>query len=333
MSTSAVGRHQLELLLGRVHRLAARADALAAGRARSSAGRRRGRRPGSSTAPPRRRCGSTPAPSPAAAGRAARRAAAGTRAGRRRQIAMTTSLSVPPVASLSRLRLLSDAERMAKRRWAVMDLFHGVGGAAVTRERDAGPVVRAGRGQRLDRRAGLAGRGADARDPGRVGEVADDAHLHPHRLGRVAQQVGDRQAQQLDVAGDRLRLPRRALAGRLGVGRVVVEQVQHDHAGRAVDRGVVVLREQRPASALQALDDVDLPQRADAVHRPADDAGDLLGRAGRRGPAGPGSGGGCGSRGRSSGRRSSTGGRGRSGTSTTRRRIGSSSPTFEAKRA
>ena len=45
---------------------------------------------------------------------------------------MTTSLSVPPVASLSRLRLLSDAERMAKRRWAVTDLFHGVGGAAVT---------------------------------------------------------------------------------------------------------------------------------------------------------------------------------------------------------
>ena len=45
---------------------------------------------------------------------------------------MTTSLTVPPVASFSRLMLDSDAERMAKRRWAVIDLFHGVGGADVT---------------------------------------------------------------------------------------------------------------------------------------------------------------------------------------------------------
>ena len=62
--------------------------------------------------------------------------------------------------------------------------------------------------------------------------------------------------------------------------------IEHEHAGRPVDRGVVVLGEQCPASALQALDDVDLPQRADAVHRPTDDAGDLFGQlvdpAGRR---------------------------------------------------
>ena len=99
-------------------------------------------------------------------------------------------------------------------------------------------------------------------------------------------EVADRQAQQLGVARDRLGLPRRALAGRRGVRREVVHHRHHDHAGGAVDRGVVVLREQRPAAVLEALDDVDLPQRAGAVHRPADDAGDLLGElvaaAGRR---------------------------------------------------
>ena len=57
------------------------------------------------------------------------------------EIAMTTSLSVPPVASFSRLRLDSDAERMAKRRWAVIDLFHGVAGADGHRQGDAGPVA------------------------------------------------------------------------------------------------------------------------------------------------------------------------------------------------
>ena len=73
------------------------------------------------------------------------------------QMAMTTSLTVPPVASFSRLMFASDAERMAKRRWAVIDLFHGVGGAAVSGSDDAAGR-RAGATQRLDRRAGLLGR-------------------------------------------------------------------------------------------------------------------------------------------------------------------------------
>ena len=246
-------------------------------------------------------------------------------------MAMTTSLSVPPVASFSRLRLLSDAERMAKRRWAVIDRFHGVGGAAVSGRSTRGPSP--GATHRLDRRPGLAGDRADAREPGRLGELADEAQLRPDRLGRVAHEVGQRQPQQLGVARDRLGLPRQALAGRLGIGRGVVHQVQHHDAGRAVDRGVVVLREQRPATALQALDDVDLPQRPAAVHRPPDDPDDLLGELVR--PPG---------RGQAEVAdvevevevrvdRSSTGGRGRSGTSTMRRRIGSSSPTIEPKRS
>ena len=47
------------------------------------------------------------------------------------QMAITTSLTVPPVAFLSALMFSSDVPRMAKRRCAVIDLFHGVSGAGV----------------------------------------------------------------------------------------------------------------------------------------------------------------------------------------------------------
>src|ERR1700746_16517 len=40
------------------------------------------------------------------------------------QIAMTTSLTVPPVAALSRLMFSSEAVRLAKRRCGVVVLFH-----------------------------------------------------------------------------------------------------------------------------------------------------------------------------------------------------------------
>ena len=48
------------------------------------------------------------------------------------QIAITTSLTVPPVASLRRLMLASDSERMANRRSGPTLLFQGVAGAAVS---------------------------------------------------------------------------------------------------------------------------------------------------------------------------------------------------------
>jgi hypothetical protein len=108
--------------------------------------------------------------------------------------------------------------------------------------------------------------------------VADDPQLQAHRLQRVAQQVGDRQPQQLEIARDALRFPRRALRPRRGVRCQVVEHLHHHHARRPVDRGVVVLGEQRPRAVLEALDDVDLPQRTGAVHGPPDDAGDLVGQ-------------------------------------------------------
>ncbi len=47
------------------------------------------------------------------------------------QIAITMSLTVQPVASLSALMFSSEVERIAKRRCGVIAWFHGVGGAGV----------------------------------------------------------------------------------------------------------------------------------------------------------------------------------------------------------
>ena len=188
---------------------------------------------------------------------------------------MTTSLSVPPVTAFSRLRSLTLAARMAKRRWAVMLLFHGVGGAADigidTRGPSCGPAS-----------ALIAAPACWA------------AELSPVMPAAAAKSRTMRSCTRIALAGLRTRLAmaRRSSSASVGISsgshgglspggggvrREVVHHRHHDHARRAVDRGVVVLREQRPAAVLEALDDVDLPQRAGAVHRPPDDAGDLLG--------------------------------------------------------
>ena len=65
-----------------------------------------------------------------------------------------------------------------------------------------------------------------------------------------------------------LGLPRRLVARRPVVGVLVEEDREHLGAGRAVDRGVVDLGQLGDVAVLQALDDVQLPQRACAVERP-----------------------------------------------------------------
>jgi len=114
-------------------------------------------------------------------------------------------------------------------------------------------------------------------DAGGVGELTHDPGLYPHRAQRVACQVAHGPAQQVDVAWQRLRLPRWAGARRWRVRVGVGEDVEHQLSGGAVDGGVVVFGQQCPAVAVQAVDDVDLPQRPGAVHRPADDPADLFG--------------------------------------------------------
>src|SRR6202008_3782131 len=58
------------------------------------------------------------------------------------QIAITMSFTVPPVAFLSALIFSKDVVRMANRRWPVIDLFHGVGGAWVVGKAMRGPSAR-----------------------------------------------------------------------------------------------------------------------------------------------------------------------------------------------
>jgi len=66
---------------------------------------------------------------------------------------------------------------------------------------------------------------------------------------------------------------RQVAAGRLGV----VEDAHDLGARHAVDRRVVDLREDAGPAALEAVDHVELPQRARAVERPRHDPRDLLG--------------------------------------------------------
>ena len=87
------------------------------------------------------------------------------------------------------------------------------------RQRHPGAVGRRRDASALIADPACCGGRADARDAGRVGDVADHPQLGAHRLDGVADQVGDRQAQQLEVARDLVGLPRpgsRRVAGRRG---------------------------------------------------------------------------------------------------------------------
>ena len=190
-------------------------------------------------------------------------------------MAMTTSFTVPPVASFSRLMLSSDAERMANRRWAVIDRFHGVGGAAVSGRLTRGPSPGA-------TTVLIADPAWRATAPTLV-SPADSANSRTRRScvraalaglrTRLATVSRSSSASVGSCSGSHGRFsPGGSASGVVSCIRLTIID-----AGRAVDRGVVVLRQQRPATALQALDDVDLPQRPAAVHRPPDDPRDLLG--------------------------------------------------------
>ena len=61
-------------------------------------------------------------------------------------LAALFKVTVPPVASLSLLTFSRDVVHMANRRWLVIALFHGVGGAGVVGSGMLGP-------SRLPRRA------------------------------------------------------------------------------------------------------------------------------------------------------------------------------------
>ena len=127
----------------------------------------------------------------------------------------------------------------------------------------------------------------DTGDAGSIGEIAHHIQRQSHLSNRVDCQVLGGGLQHV-AATRRLFADPLAMLERVDrVGRIIGEHFEHDHAGGAVDRGVVRLLQQRPATVGQALDDVRLPQRARTIHFAADDTSDLLGelveprRAGR----------------------------------------------------
>ena len=168
------------------------------------------------------------------------------------------------------------ALRMAKRRWAVMLLFHGVGGAD-----DSGSETR-GPSPSRDVNALIAAPACWAAAPTLVMPAALATSRTIRSWVRIA------------LAGLRIRLAivRRSSSRSLGIS-------SGSHAGLSPGGGAsgvrsfisVIIRTPDAPSivawwyfvssaqrvVLQALDDVHLPQRAGAIHRAPDDAGDLIG--------------------------------------------------------
>ena len=121
-------------------------------------------------------------------------------------------------------------------------------------------------------------------------------------------------AEHLELARDALRLDRAVGRRDLAALRAGVEQHAEDLVARhAVDDRVVDLGQQRHAPVLQAVDQVELPQRAACGRAGARRCARRSRRAGGRRRAAARRSRGRGSRGRSPGPRSSTGGRDRAG--------------------
>src|SRR3954447_15980128 len=205
------------------------------------------------------------------------------------QSATTTSLTVRPSAPLSALTAASESWPNAKRRCAEIGPLNGVrGGRAVVASRTAGswPPIALRTRPTARETVGPPGR---ALTPGssvtfgsvvgiersaRSGWAGSPRATRP----RSSRQPAAGAAEQLEVAGRAARrrrgIRRRQLAA-LGAG---VEQHGEDLVARdAVDDGVVDLRQQRDVAVRQAVDQVDLPQRAVAIERAGEDAGDGLG--------------------------------------------------------
>ena len=190
---------------------------------------------------------------------------------------MTTSLSVAPRRFLIAFTWSSGTEPMAKRRWRVIVLLNGVGGAA-TRGRRGG----------RSRCSPWSPRGRRRRTPSM-------ALARSTRRRALATSLIARRLMRLARPGLRVRLTlaRRSsssddgtLSGSHGAtggstslpsgsaSSMIVSSSTPDAPSMVAWWTFVRMRE---VVALEALDDVDLPQRAAAVERTADDAGDLVG--------------------------------------------------------
>jgi hypothetical protein len=113
-------------------------------------------------------------------------------------------------------------------------------------------------------------------------EVRQRAWQPAQRAQRLAGDAGEAADEHLELPRPRAGGRRRRRGGEHASLRGGVEQDAEDFAARqAVDGGVVRFGEDRDAVALEAVDEVELPEWAGAVQRPGDDAGDLLGEHAR----------------------------------------------------
>src|SRR5204862_871722 len=119
--------------------------------------------------------------------------------------------------------------------------------------------------------------GSTSRNP-REGRDLVDVGERPaagaKRPNGVAGQAHQPPAEHLEVAGLAIRLAEACVGSLAALGREVEDRSHDLRAGHAVDDRVVDLREHGHAPALEAVDQIDLPQGPGAVERSGDDARD-----------------------------------------------------------
>ena len=138
-----------------------------------------------------------------------------------------------------------------------------------------------------DRLGDDVGHHANSTVAGHRRQLAHRTHRQAHELLGALEVLDDRAFEELGVARHGFGLPRHRLGVRSALRVEVEQRRQHQRSGRTVDRGVVHLGERgRDAALVDAVDDVQLPQRPGPVERAAvdatDDLAELLRRARRR---------------------------------------------------
>ena len=174
----------------------------------------------------------------------------------------TMSLIDAPTALPIALTSGSGSDTAAKARWLVIEWLNGVAGASLKRVGGAS-ALRAARSSR-----GLGAPRRDRRAAPRRARCPRSRGSSLHALHELLELVLQRRGEQLgdaELVGVGARLARRLDGARLG--REVEHAGRHRDAGLAVDGGVVDLAVEADAAVGQALDDVELPERAAAVEQ------------------------------------------------------------------
>ena len=195
------------------------------------------------------------------------------------QIATTTSLTVTPKWFLIRLISSSDWRQSATRRWGVIRRLIGLGGACSSRPSSTPPSRVRGR-RRASRRLAAARVGT----PGTLRIVGTSSRCGNTRGTARSARTGWRGTPTSPRASirswDGISSLGSGVAGASGAGgwgsaSSMMPEKLGDRG--AVNGGMVDLRQHRDAPVLEAMDQVELPERPGAIERPRDDPRHLLG--------------------------------------------------------